>query len=113
MAAGSTHSLSALLHRTTIDDHEEVLRACNSTLKKSKTNLEVQHVKLIALLKLDRFDDALQVIDSGGDILKERIPLEHAYTQYKLGHYSEAERIAKGAEGQRGITHVEAQTVCH
>lgn len=111
MAATTTQSLSALLRRTTIEDHEEVLKACNSALKKSKTDLEAQHVKVVALLKLDRYDDALRVIEAGGDKLKERIPLEQAYAQYKLGNYVEAAKIANVAGGERGIKHVEAQTV--
>ncbi|KAI9876661.1 MAG: Signal recognition particle core component [Pleopsidium flavum] len=110
MAATTTQSLSALLRRSTIEDHEEVLKACNSTLKKSKTDLEAQHVKIVALLKLDRYDDALRVIEDGGDKLKERIPLEQAYVQYKLGNYVEAERIVNAAGGERGIRQVGAQT---
>jgi signal recognition particle subunit SRP72 len=69
--------------------------------QKSKTDLEAQHVKVVALLKLDRYDDALRVIEAGGDKLKERIPLEQAYAQYKLGNYVEAAKIANVAGGER------------
>lgn len=111
MAATPTQSLSALLRRSTIEDHDEVLRACNSALKTSKTDIEAQHVKIVALLKLDRYEDALRVFEDGGEKLKERLPLERAYALYKQGKYVEAEKVTQLAGGERGLKHVEAQTV--
>ena len=112
MAATSAQSLSTLLRRTTIEDHEEVLRACNSALKKSKTDLDAQHAKVVALLKLDRYEDASRVFEDGGDRLNDRLPLERAYALYKQGKYAEAEKVIQLAGGERGLKHVEAQTVC-
>ena len=111
MAATTAQSLSALLRRSTIEDHEEVLRACNSALKKSKTDIEAQHVKVVALLKLDRYEDALRVFEDGGEKLKDRLPLERAYALYKQGKYAEAEKVTQLAGNERGLKHVEAQTV--
>ena len=105
-------TLSALLQRTTIDDHEEVLKACNASLKLSKGDLELQHTKFVALLKSDRYDDALRVLDEGGDRLKPRVPTERAYALYKVGDFEEAKKIAKGVSEERGARHVEAQAVC-
>lgn len=102
-------TLSALLQRTSIDDHEEVLKACNASLKHSKSDLELQHIKLVALLKLDRYDDALRVLEEGGDRLKQRVTIERAYALYKVGEFEEAKNVAKRLPEQRGARHVEAQ----
>ena len=104
-------SLSALLKRATIDDHDELLRACNTALKQSKGDLEASHIKLVALLKLDRFDDALRVLEEGGDVLRQKAQLEWAYASYKHGDLEEAKNIAGGLNDSRGARHVEAQAV--
>ena len=105
-------SLSALLQRTSIKDHEEILKACNASLKQSKGDLELQHIKLVALLKLDRYDDALRVLEEGGDLLKQKAPTERAYALYKIGEFEEAKNVAKRISEERGARHVEAQAVC-
>lgn len=105
-------TLSALLQRTSIEDHEEVLKACNASLKQSKGDLELQHIKIVALLKLDRYDDALRVLEEGGDRLKQRVPTESAYALYKVGEFEEAKNVAKRISDERGARHVEAQAVC-
>lgn len=109
--AAPTKTLSALLQRTKIDDHEEILRACNASLKQSKGDLELQHVKVVALLKLDRYDDVLRVLEENGDPLKKRAVVERAYALYKVGELSEAKVLAKEIAKSRGARHVEAQAV--
>lgn len=109
--ATSAKILSALLQRTSINDHEEVLKACNASLKQSKGDLELQHIKVVALLKLDRYHDALRVLEEGGDRLKQRVSVERAYALYKVGDFEEAKGIAKGISDERGARHVEAQAV--
>ena len=104
-------ALSALLQRPSIDDHEEVLKACNASLKQSRGDLEIQHVKFVALLKLDRYEDALRILEESGDSLKKRAAFERAYALYKVGEHSEAKDIAKGIAEDRGAQHVEAQAV--
>jgi signal recognition particle subunit SRP72 len=104
----SLPALSSLLKQAHIDDHDEILKAANSTLKQSKGDLEAQHVKVAALLKLDRFNEAIYTFETGGDRLKEKARLEYAYALYKTGKPAEAAEIARqGAE--RGYQHVEAQ----
>lgn len=110
--ATAANTLSALLQRTSIDDHEEVLKACNASLKNSKGDLELQHVKFVALVKLDRYNDALRVLEEGGDRLKQRVPTERAYALYKIGDFEEAKIAAKRISEERGARHVEAQAVC-
>jgi len=106
-----TKTLTFLLQRSTIDDHEEVLRACNASLKASKNDIETQHIKFVALLKLDRYDDALRVLEESEDKLKQRAGAERAYALYKVGELDEAKKIARGVTDNRGARHVEAQAV--
>lgn len=110
--ATASHSLSALLKQTTIDDHEAILKACNISLKQSKGDLELQHTKFVALLKLDRYDDALRVLEEGGDNLKQKVRFERAYALYKVGELEQANAIAESIVNDRGARHVEAQAVC-
>ncbi|KAF4544770.1 Signal recognition particle [Lasiodiplodia theobromae] len=113
MAASTGNSLAALLSQTHLDDHDEILKAANAQLAKSKSDLDAQHVRTVALVKLDRFDDALRQIEQGGDALKKRVPLEHAYALYKTGKLAEAEKVAADAVASsndgRGARHVLAQ----
>ncbi|KAJ5669440.1 hypothetical protein N7462_010510 [Penicillium macrosclerotiorum] len=102
-------SLSSLLQRASIDDHEEVLQSCNEALAKSKTDQNAQHIKIIALLKLDRYEDALRVFMSGGEALKKRAGLEYAYALYKCGKLEEALEAVTQSGASRGAGHLEAQ----
>jgi signal recognition particle subunit SRP72 len=111
MTASVPQSLSTLLHRSTLDDHEEVLKACNASLKKSKTDIATQQIKAVALLKLDRYDDAARFFEEAGDGLKGKAKLEYAYTLYKVGKLQEAAELASQIDGQRAARHIEAQSV--
>lgn len=104
-------SLSSLLQRASIDDHEEVLQSCNESLAKSKSDLNAQHIKVIALLKLDRYEDALRVLEAGGDALKKRAGLEHTYALYKCAKLGEALEAVTRSGASRGASHLEAQVV--
>ncbi|KAE9367817.1 hypothetical protein N431DRAFT_349072 [Stipitochalara longipes BDJ] len=108
MASNPTATLTALLRGSTIEDHEEVLKAANAVLKSSKNNSDALHTRVVALLKLDRFDDALRALDDGGDKLSETCVLEKAYALYKTGQLAEAEKLVQGANS-RGLKHVAAQ----
>jgi signal recognition particle subunit SRP72 len=112
MAATSVQSLSTLLQRSTVVDHEEVVRACNAVLKNSKHDIGTQHIKVVALLKLERFEDVIRVIEEGGEPLKMRAPLEWSYALYKTGKLNEAVEVAASSGMGRGAKHVEAQAVC-
>ena len=110
--SSATSDLKTLLRTSAIEDHESVLRACNVTLKQSKSDLEAQHVKVVALLKLERYEDALRALDAGGDRLRQKAKLEQAYALYRTGSLEEAIALAKSTNGDRGARHVEAQAVC-
>jgi signal recognition particle subunit SRP72 len=111
MAAPRAESISLLLQKSSLDDHEEILKACNTALKKSKSDLVAQHVKAVSLLKLDRYDDALHLFDRSGQSLQSKAPLEYAYSLYKGGRLKEAASVAARLEDGRGAMHLEAQAV--
>ena len=109
--AARSKTLSALLQQSSVDDHEEILKACNAALKTSKNDLEVLDVRLVALIKLDRYDDALRFMEDHGDKLKERGKVGRAYALYKIGQLKGAKDLASGILDNRGARHVEAQAV--
>ncbi len=96
MADPAISALNSLLRSSTIDDHQEALALANAAIKASKTAspadlLTAQHTKVVALLKLDRFADALRTIDAGGAGLAAHCALERAYALYKAGELEQAE----------------------
>lgn len=107
-----TQPLSTLLQRATIDDHSELLASANAALAKSKSDLHAQHVKVVALSKLDRYEDSLRVFEEAGDALKRRAALEYGYALYKCERLDEAIDIVSRYGSGRGASHLEAQAVC-
>lgn len=107
----ATQKLSSLLQRTSIDDHNELLQSANAALAKSKSDVQAQHAKVVALVKLDRYDDCLRVFEEGGDALKKRAALEYAYALYKAGRLDAAIEIVSKTTNHRGARHLEAQAV--
>ncbi|TVY14904.1 Signal recognition particle subunit SRP72 [Lachnellula arida] len=108
MASNPTATLTSLLKSSTISDHSDVLKAANGVLKTSKNNPDALHTRVVALLKLDRFSDALRALDDGGDKLAECCMFEKAYALYKTGELEEAYKLAQRGD-KRGLKHVAAQ----
>jgi signal recognition particle subunit SRP72 len=111
MASGGIQSLSSLLQQSSIDDHQQILKTCNATLQKSKNDLLALHVKAVALLKLDRYEDSLRVLEAGGESLQQKAALEYAYALYKCGRLREAAEVAGRLDSGRGPKHIQAQAV--
>ncbi|KAL7813479.1 signal recognition particle subunit [Trichoderma gracile] len=104
------NALSALLRAADIQDHEQILEAANAAIKADKSDYAAHHTKVVALLKLDRFDDALRVISGGGIKLQASCILEQAYALYKTGKLTEASDLLESAGlERRGLRHVAAQ----
>ncbi|MCJ1389373.1 Signal recognition particle core component [Xylographa bjoerkii] len=108
--ATAVPALSTLLKKTTIVDHDEVLSAANAELKQSKSDVNAQRAKVVALLQLDRYDDAVHVFEEAGNKLKKTAQLEYAYALYKSGKLEQAQDIAQEIRENRGARHLEAQT---
>jgi signal recognition particle subunit SRP72 len=107
----SAPDLATLLRKTHLDSHDELLKAANATLKKSKNDITAQHVRAIALLKQDRYEDAVRAFEEAGDTLKEKAALAYAYGLYKAGELKKSEEVAtRAGSGERGVSHVLAQT---
>ena len=78
-----SQDLAAILRKTHLSSDEDILKAANASLKKSKSDAVAQRTRVVALLKLERFNDALRAFEEGGDDLKEQCALEYAYALYK------------------------------
>ncbi|KAL9621881.1 MAG: hypothetical protein Q9160_003702 [Pyrenula sp. 1 TL-2023] len=109
MSSG-TPSLASLLSKAALTDHEEILKVANATLKKLKQDTEAQHARVVALLKLDRYEDAVRAVEEGGDNLKAAAGLEYSYALYKVGKLVEAKTVARTLKG-RAARFVEAQAL--
>ncbi|VUC34083.1 unnamed protein product [Clonostachys rosea] len=103
-------ALSALLRSSSIEDHEEILKAANAAIKADKSDFGHQHTRIIALLKLDRFDDALRAIAEGGIVIEAKCALAKAYALYKTGKLEDAASVLKAVGlADRSFQHVAAQ----
>jgi signal recognition particle subunit SRP72 len=111
--AAAIPDLAALLKQTHLASHDDILKSANAALKKNKADKSAQHTRVVALLKLDRFDDALRALDEGGDKLKDAARLEYAYALYKTGELEKSEHVSSSGGGQpsRGLQHISAQAV--
>ncbi|KAF2729960.1 hypothetical protein EJ04DRAFT_515578 [Polyplosphaeria fusca] len=101
-------SLSKLLAHTSLDDHDEILQAANAVLKKNKADSQAYHAKTIALLKLERYEDAVKAFEDEGRLKDDAGRLGYAYALYKTGNAEQAAQAAQ-AQGGRGLSHVLAQ----
>jgi signal recognition particle subunit SRP72 len=103
-------ALSSLLKKSSLDDHEQILTECNKVLKSSKNaDVEAQRLKVVALVKLDRYQDAVEFVEKVGDSLQQEVALEYAYALYKVGRLNDAADLASTLKS-RGAQHVEAQS---
>lgn len=118
--SATPESLEALLRSLSIaddePDHSEILKHANHVLKSNKNNAKAIHTRVVALLNLDRHQDALNVFDTpAGKLIEEDAIFEKAYALYKLGRLEEAlETTKKGEESgknARAYQHIAAQAV--
>ncbi len=118
MADAAVAALNSLLRGASIDDHAEALNLASAALRANKGRgahvAAAQHTRVVALLKLDRFDDALRAIAEGGDALEKTCMFEKAYALYKTGNLEAAEAVLQDAgtgagREHRGLQHVAGQ----
>ena len=120
MAAATQYtpaSLTALLKDLSVnEDDEQILKHANNVLKKYKSDSPALRTKLVALIKLERYQDAIRLLESDETKGKlDDVELEHAYSLYKVGRISDAVEVANqgvaGEKRNRGLQHVKAQSV--
>ena len=103
-----TPEIRAQLVRDGDVDHQEIIKLCNAALKGAKKSPEVTQCKIIALLKLDRFDEAVKLYEASGSDLKQTAQLEYAYALYKSGQLEMARDATRNVETP-AARHLEAQ----
>lgn len=110
-------TLASLLKNLSISDsepdHEAILQHAEGTLNSDPANELAVHTKAVALLYLDRYQEASELLEKAG--LKSAA-LERAYALYKIGKVEDVSAISSQVEGaspkmSRGLKHVEAQAV--
>ncbi|KAK4219396.1 hypothetical protein QBC37DRAFT_382607 [Rhypophila decipiens] len=109
-------ALNSLLRNTSIDDDAEALQLATAAIKSAKPGsadlITAQHARVVALLKLDRFEDALRALGEGDKPLEEICVMEKAYALYKTGDLEGADAVLRESNvssENRGVKHVAAQ----
>lgn len=110
MPSNSASRLSALLQSSSLVDENEVLAAANQSIKADENNLVAHHTKIVALLKLDRFQDAITAISEGSNALQSQCAMEKAYALYKIGEIEDASKtLFNTTSSNVGFKHLAAQ----
>ncbi|KAJ6263230.1 Signal recognition particle subunit [Drechslerella dactyloides] len=115
MSASTPASLAALLQNLSLEDshdHEEILRTANNILK-SNPDPQTFKTRIVALIKLDRYDEAIKSIEQASGSVSAGLEFEHAYCLYKQGDLDGALSISPDGVSterrQRGLKHLQAQ----
>jgi len=112
----SNASLAELFSRLTLaassNDFERLLAISNEMLESSPKDSRAAKQKIIALIKLDKYKDALSFLDECTFLSKKDTILERGFCLYKLGKGSEAHRVLEEGSG-RAVQHVRAQNVLY
>ena len=113
-SSSSSASLPELFSRLSLavssNDYDKVLDLAGQVLKSSPTDSRAAKEKITALIKLDRYKDALTFITESKFLNDKEIVLESAFCLYKTGKCAEAEELLKTASG-RAADHIRAQNV--
>lgn len=103
-----SNALATLLKKSTLDDHDALLKASNQALSASSNDSQAQQVKAIALVKLDRHEEALQHFEKYKDI-QQSLPEAFAYVLYKNDKFTEAVAALSDTKDSRGAEHIRLQ----
>jgi len=103
-----SNNLTSLLKKSTLDDHDALLQAADGALKSSPNDTQAQQIRAIALLKLERYSDALAYFGDVKD-LQESLPEAYSYCLYRSGKFEEAVAAASSVQNSRGAQHIKLQ----
>jgi len=110
-AAALANMLSQLTIAAAMDDYEKAAKVATDVLAAEPTNVHAARQKAIALIKLDKYKDALAFLEQAATFLNApEVALERGYCLYKLGRDEEAFQVLKMGSG-RAVQHVQAQNV--
>ncbi|KAJ3145787.1 hypothetical protein HK101_002402, partial [Irineochytrium annulatum] len=95
------------------EDDAKILKAADAALA-SSDDADLTHVKVAALIKLDRFSEALALLESSPNSQEEELLFEKAYCLYKTFRNAESleclDRLRKKFGSQSaGVDHLELQ----
>lgn len=92
------------------NDYDKVLEIADQVLKSSPLDSLAAKEKITALIKLDRYKEALAFLTESTFLKDEETLLERGFCLYKVGKCAEAEEVLKTASG-RTADHIRAQNV--
>lgn len=92
------------------NDYDQVLQIANDVLKSSPNDTRAARQKIIALIKLDKYKDALSYLEESEFLKAEDTILERGFCLYKLGRGEEAQKVLEAGSG-RALDHIRAQNV--
>lgn len=101
--AGPDGQLAELFARlqTAVDDqaHKKALKISESILEASPGDADATRCKVVALLELARYTDAVACVSAAEPSLRADLAFEHAYALYKSHHLSDALALLEAASG--------------
>ena len=101
--AGPDGQLAELFARlqTAVDDqaHKKALKISESILEASPGDADATRCKVVALLELARYADAVACVSAAEPSLRADLAFEHAYALYKSHHLSDALALLEATSG--------------
>ena len=79
------------------------LRNISKTGKPSQPNIDVVHVKVAALIKLERFSDAISALDKADPNLQKELLFAKAYSLYRLNNFDECMAVIERSKVIDGL----------
>jgi Putative TPR-like repeat len=113
-SSSSRSNLSSLFSKLSLaassNDYNKVVEIANDVLKSSPNDVQAAKQKIIALIKLDKYKDALSFLDDCTFLKSEDVVLERGFCLYKLGKGEVAQKVLESGSG-RAVDHIRAQNV--
>ncbi|KAI2801867.1 Signal recognition particle core component [Blomia tropicalis] len=93
-------------------EYEKALRTTNKILELSKDNQKAIHCKVVSLIQLNKFEEALNFLDKLDDEIKSKLNFEKAYCEYRLNKVDEALKTIKNSDSDDfGVKELEIQAL--
>ncbi|KAJ3208921.1 hypothetical protein HDU67_006481 [Dinochytrium kinnereticum] len=93
-------------------DDEAVLKIANQLLGDNASDVDAFVLKVVALIRLDKFRDALAYIEGASASLKKEVQYEHAYCLYREHKHKECSELIESAKKTNlsgDLAHLELQ----